>query len=450
LSCSLNLSISGVDMRARWSRLIAAVAVVVGIAVSAGCVVFTPASTTIAQQQTVGSVQLGFTICASGTVAGSCADKGASGSNAVPGTGQVQVGIQVPANVGLPATFTSTGPEALVFSDSPSYAAELQRLAPAPAGQRWAGYLSAVTNYSTNGPQSAPVTLSLTLGQGADGSPFVGPLSPTIVLGGRQVIAESPGTRPVTCGGATLADLFVENPNTPAATLNTCGDATTTAPPTTTRDLGILSAGATASGAAGSLASIPFTLRYAGTATATANFALAATTSLPNATVAVTPGAFTPSSNSDSQALVAVGIPAGARAGTYDVTLTAKLANGQTRTRTGKLTVTGGGGGGGTTGGGTVKLKLTTVLPRGLSVVAARRSGIAVLIGANKGGTARVQLFQGTGKKNKRPKASKSVRLRVPGPTRVVLKSAKLRVGPYRVVITAGGRAFVRRAVLKK
>jgi hypothetical protein len=145
---------------------------------------------------------------------------------------------------------------------------------------------------------------------------------------------------------------------------------------------------------------------------------------------------------------VAVGIPAGARAGTYDVTLTAKLANGQTRTRTGKLTVTGGGGG--TTGGGTVKLKLTTVLPRGLSVVAARRSGIAVLIGANKGGTARVQLFQGTGKKNKRPKASKSVRLRVPGPTRVVLKSAKLKVGPYRVVITAGGRTFVRRAVLKK
>ena len=39
---------------------------------------------------------------------------------------------------------------------------------------------------------------------------------------------------------------------------------------------------------------------------------------------------------------MAVGIPAGARAGTYDVTLTAKLANGQTRTRTGKLTVTGG------------------------------------------------------------------------------------------------------------
>ena len=83
-------------------------------------------------------------------------------------------------------------------------------------------------------------------------------------------------------------------------------------------------------------------------------------------------------------------------------------------------------------------------------MVTARRSGIAVLIGANKTGTARVQLFQGTGRKNRKPKASKGVRLKVPGPTRVVLKSAKLTKGAYRVVITAGGRTFVKRATLKK
>ena len=40
---------------------------------------------------------------------------------------------------------------------------------------------------------------------------------------------------------------------------------------------------------------------------------------------------------------MAVGVPAGARAGTYDVTLTARLANGQTRTGVGRLTVRGGG-----------------------------------------------------------------------------------------------------------
>ena len=419
-----------------WTRLVAAVAVVAAVAATSACVVFTPASVTITQLQTVGNVQLNFTICASGTVAGSCPDKGTSTFNAATGAGQVLVGIQVPAAVGLPASFMSTGPEALLFNDSPSYAAELQRLTPAPAGRKWVGYLSAVTNYSdTSGPQSAPVSLNLTLGQGQDGSPFVGPLSATIVLGGRQVVAASPGTRPVVCLNADITKPFLEGTG-PSLTLDTCSDATS-APSTTTRDLGILSAGATASGAPGSLASVPFTLRYAGTATATANFNLAATTSLPNATVAVTPGGLAPASNSDNQALVAVGIPAGATAGTYDVTLTAKLANGQIRTRIGKLTVTGGGGGG-TTGGGTVKLKLTTLLPQGLSVVTARRSGIAVLIGANKAGTARVQLFQGTGKKNKKPKASKGVRLKVPGPTRVVLRSQKLKKGGYKVVITVG------------
>jgi hypothetical protein len=434
--------------RKAWTRLLAAVAVVGAVALTSACVVFTPASVTIAQLQTVGDVQLNFTICASGTVAGSCADTGTSGSPAVPGSGQVQVGIQVPAAVGLPASFTSTGPEALLFNDSPTYAAELQRLTPAPAGRKWVGYLSAVTTYSdTTGPQSAPVSLNLTLGQGQDGSPFVGPLAATIVLGGRQVIAQSPGTRPVVCLSPDITMQFVENPSTPAATLDTCSDATS-APSTPTRDLGILSAGATASGAPANLASVPFTLRYAGTATATANFSLTATTTLPNATVAVTPGALAPGSNSDNQALVAVGIPAGAKAGTYDVTLTARLANGQTRTRIGKLTVTGGGGG--TTGGTTAKLKLTTLLPKRLSVVTARKSGIAVLIGANKAGRARVQLFQGTGKKNRKPKAGKSVRLKVPGPTRVVLKSARLRKGAYKVVIRAGGRTFVKRASLKK
>lgn len=436
-------------MRVRWSRLVAAAAVLVAIAVAAGCVVFTPGSVTISQLQTVGSVQLNFTVCASGTVAGSCADKGASAFVALPGTGQLLIGIQVPASAGLPASFTSSGPEAIGFSDSPSYAAELQRLSPAPAGRKWVGYLSAVTNYSdaAGSQQSFPVTLSLTLGQGTDGSPFVGPLAPTIVLGGRQVTAALLGTRPVVCLDPTgnLTKPFVETSS--PLTFATCGDATA-APSTTTRDLGILAAGANASAAPGSLASIPFTLRYAGTATSGANFNLTATSTLAGATLAVTPGGLAPASNSDSQALVAVGIPSGAAPGTYDVVLTAKLANGQTRTRTGKLTVTGGGGG--TTGGGaSARLKLTTVLPRGLSVAAALKSGIAVLIGATKSGTARVQLFQGTGRKNRKPKASKGVRLRVPGPVRVVLRSQKLKKGPYRVVIRAGGRNFVRRATLK-
>jgi hemin uptake protein HemP len=58
-----------------------------------------------------------------------------------------------------------------------------------------------------------------------------------------------------------------------------------------------------------------------------------------------------------------------------------------------------------------------------------------------------VQLFQGRAKK---PKAAKRVRLKVPGPIRVVLRSRKLVKGPYRIVIGADGRRFVRRAVLTR
>ncbi len=58
-----------------------------------------------------------------------------------------------------------------------------------------------------------------------------------------------------------------------------------------------------------------------------------------------------------------------------------------------------------------------------------------------------MQLFQGPGTK---PKASKGVRLRVPGPVRVVLKSPNLKAGPYRIVIAADGRRFVRRATLAR
>jgi hypothetical protein len=441
-------------MRARWSRLIAAGAVVTATALASGCVVF-QSGPAASQLQTIGDVQLTFTACATNTAAGStCTNKGNSDAAAFPGLSQALIGLRVPVNVTLPPTFTSTGPEALVFADSPGYAAELQRLDPAPAGKKWVGYITpSAFNYSdTAGPSTFSVQIPAKLGQAPDGSPFTPPLAQDVRLGGREVNTSNPATRPVACG-PSLTTLFDDDPN-PEVSLEhlvavICVDAGATTN-TATRDLGVLGGNATGSGAPGSLVSVPFTLRYAGTATAGANFNLSATSTLPNANLAVTPGGLAPATNSDTQALVAVGIPAGARAGTYDVTLTAKLANGQTRTRIGKLTVTGGGGGGGTTGGATVKLKLTTILPRGLSVVTARKSGIAVLIGANKGGTARVQLFQGTGKKNKKPKASKGVRLRVPGPTRVVLRSQKLKKGAYKVVITAGGRTFVKRSSLTK
>jgi hypothetical protein len=430
--------------RSRSIRLLAAVALVGATALTSGCVSlslvgFGP------QADIVGDYQVKLRICATG--AAEC-PTGPSQTPAIPGNGQILIGARLQANVSLPSSFSSSGPEALAFTDSPTYAAELQRLDPAEPGTRWVGFISAVTNYSNvGGPQSFPLTLPFRLAQGADGSPFTGKFETEIFAGGRTVTDPSPASRPVVCG-ASLTTVFDEDPSPSNDVYAICGDSGASGF-TSVRDLGVL-AGASASGSAGGLAVMGFTLRYAGPASSIANFGLTATTTLPGATLAVTPGDLTPASDSTAAALVAIGVPAGARAGTYDVTLTARLANGQTRTRTGRLTVTGAGGGGTTGAGATVRLKLTTILPRGLSAAAARRSGIAVLIGANRTGNARVQLFQGTGRKNRKPKAGKGVRLRVPGPTRVVLKSAKLTKGAYKVVITSGGRTFVRRAALTK
>jgi hypothetical protein len=351
------------------------------------------------------------------------------------------MGVRVQDEMVLPSSLTSTGPEALAFSQSPSYAAELQRLDPAEPGTRWHGFISAVTNYSTaSGPQSVTLDLRLNLGRGAGGGPFPSPLEIELNVGMRAVSAAAPGSRAVVCG-PSLRALYDEDPSAAVDVWVICADSGNGST-TFIRDLGVLD-GAAGSGPPGGVEVVPFVVRYVGTSIPAADFRLSASTELAGATVAVTPATLVPPTNSASLAQVAVGIPPGARPGRYAVTLTARLANGQVRAGTGTLTVAPGVAVAG--GGPAARLRLTTILPRRLSAALARRKGIVLLIGATKAGVARVQLFQGRGKT---PKATKRLRLKVPGPTRVVLKSAKLRAGRYRIVIRADGRTFVRRGRL--
>ncbi len=427
-------------------RLALAAALAGVTALTSGCVVFQGGVDAGPQSQIIGDFPVNLVVCASGSPG--CPDGGFSQFIALDGTGQVLLGIRLQTNVSIPSSFASTGPEALAFTQSPSYAAELQRLAPAAPGTRWIGFISAVTNYAfESGPQSFPVELAYTLGRGADGTPFKGPVEGELRLGGRQVTAAFPGSRPVVCG-PSLTAVFDEDASASNEVHLICTDtfATHLDP---VRDLGILT-GAAAGGSPGGLAAMAFELRFAGAASPLANFTLTATTTLPGAGVAVTPAGFAPTANGSSQARVAVGIPPGARAGNLR-----RDADGQAGERPEPAPASAGsrcsgaatGGGAGTPARLPARLRLTTVLPRGLSAAHARARGIVVLIGANTPGTARVRLFQGRGTK---PKATRGVRLRVPGPARVVLKSRKLVKGPYRIVITADGRNFVRRAVLTR
>ena len=164
--------------RVRWTRALGAVFVLLATALSSGCVVIAPGQFLSEQRQTIGDFHQIANLCASNSAAGGCSALGASGMPALSSTSQVLIGLQLPSAVTPPASFTSTGLEALPFAQSPTYAAELQRLAPAPAGARWVGYISAVIDYADNGgPQTLPVAITDTLGQGDDGSPFRGPLA---------------------------------------------------------------------------------------------------------------------------------------------------------------------------------------------------------------------------------------------------------------------------------
>ncbi len=427
--------------RARWVALAAAA----GLApLVSGCVVI-KSTGSLAQIDVIGDKPIEFTACASGA-AGCEGGLGFSNAPASTSRAQLLVGVLVPEDTRLPAAVDSS----VTLSESPSYADELQRLSPGPSGSTWRGFISNTINYDTaSALQSFSVRLLYQLQRGTDGGPYAGPFATRYVVGARTVTATAPATRPVACG-PSLRALHDDDPSPTTDAWNICEDSGGSSLESSLRDLGILF-GASASAPQGGLASMPFTLRYVGAPAPGATFRMWASSTLPGALFAVTPATFVPFQGvGTTVARVGIGVPADARPGTYDVTLSAVL-NGQIRESIGTLRVTAAppapSGTAAGSGRATARLRLTTILPRRLSARLARRRGVVVLIGATAAVRGRVQLFQG---RAKRPKAVKRVRLRAPGPVKVVLKSKRLKRGRYRIVIRADGRRFTRRGALSR
>lgn len=391
-----------------------------------------------------GAERIATSICASGST--NCANNGNSNVPATiftSATGQVLLGYRLSTGAVAPATLTSAQ-GVLVFTQSPSFTSELERLGPAPAGQRWVGYISNTQQYSKTAQiQADTVTSDFELTQAADGGPFPTPLAIATVVGSRTVNGAFSASRPVVCGNS-LTTLFNEDtsPVNNTFAFAICVDSSTPSNFTTnsqfpTRDLGVLK-GTTASAKQGALASLPFRLRFSGTASPAADYTLSATTNLPGAVAAPNPAELLPASNSDTVVPVAVGVPPNAAPGTYTVTLTAKALGSETRSGTGQLSVIAAPGGA-TTGGAAVGARLRLILPHHLSAAIARRKGITLLIGSTKRVRVKVQLFKGSGQ---RALVTRLARLNVPGPTRVVLKSARFTKGRFRIIVTGIGISF--------
>jgi hypothetical protein len=311
-----------------------------------GCVAISSISSN--QQDIVGKLRLTLTICKvdQASVGGQnhpgCdiqTNGGEASTNSIDA--QVLVAYRVPTDSGAPQTLSGVTNDAtassLAFSRSPDYEAELTRLVPPGAGQKWVGYLSALYDYDGGaaGTPARQVTVSvdLDLPRPADGGPFVGPLPLRPVVGARDVTVARPAGRTVACGSSAYS---------PSAGNTICIDSPLEAQVGTnfsfpTRDFGIVAGKATVS--PGQSVTLPFGVRGAGTLPVGLTATLTAGTTLPGAAVAPSAASAPLSNGSDTRVTVPVTVPETAGPGTFDVTLAGRLDNGELRTGVAKLTV---------------------------------------------------------------------------------------------------------------
>jgi hypothetical protein len=241
---------------------------------------------------------------------------------------QVLMGYRIPSQATPPETVAASDVP-LVLSRNGSYTAELQRLAPAPAGQQWVGYLSPAFAYSpSQNEQSATVVARMMLLRDGNGGPFPSPFHYRTIVGYRQ--ARGDAGRPVNCGEA------LESANDDGTTCMSypAPDQLASDVKVATRDLGVLH-GAAGTAPRGGSGTVTFTVAFSGEAPAP-SFALAPTTTIPGGTVSAPP-----SVAGGGPVAVAVNVPASAPPGVYEIALTATHPNGQTRRGTGFVRVTG-------------------------------------------------------------------------------------------------------------
>lgn len=313
-------------------------------AVLSGCVVIS--STNGVQGASLGSVNLSISACAdnspgcSGTSnAGSFYDfVGMGGSEEV----QVLLAIRLPEGSVPPDNLIATlgGGGFITFAGSPGYAAELQALEPAPAGERWWGWLSAKGTYSQKSAQSFSVSMDVTLPRPADGGPFASPMHWRPVVGGRVVNPELPASRPVKCG-VDNDDLYNGHGESGGVNSVFCIDFPN---PETTRgsltvpivDFGIV--GGSVEASPGTALNAVFLAKRSGAPDAATVFSLAAQTGVPGGTVALDRPSIALSGDATQPIVATIGVPAGTPPGAYPVTLTA-TAPGKPQ-RSGVVTVT--------------------------------------------------------------------------------------------------------------
>lgn len=294
----------------------------------------------------MGPLRLSVTACASRSPGCPAAANGASLYSPLQDAAsdrtflvQLLVAIRLPDGATPPGSFDAavSGGGTLAFTRSASYESELQTFEPAPAGERWWGWLSGQAVYGRRGAQAFSFTVEVPLPRPADGGALPSPLHWRPVVGGRLVDPGGglPATRPVDCG-TTAPDLYDGYSETQSA--DDTSDCVSS--PGADGARGFLDApltdfglsGSTVQASAGATTTTTFVARRSGAADPATTFALAVAGGPPGAAITLDRQTVGLAGDATNPVTATVVVPVGTVPGSYPITLTATAAGKPTRT----------------------------------------------------------------------------------------------------------------------
>ena len=312
-------------------------------ALASGCVGYKPDSYTVGQVGGIGPLRMHLGLC---SAVGNVMASSECAANDRDGEAQAALAFLVPRGSAVPATLSAVpGPGAapIHYSLNAEFATvargkdEAGQPRQLPPGTEWVGYLSAPYTEKAGEQLEWTVDADFGLPAAPDGGSFAGSIETIGVVGWRQVSGSEPASRPFDCSDYEAGGGVVRSACTP------------TSENFVPYALSQLKLGApkTVIAFVGAKASLAFGLDFATTVATPPSFTLGATSTLPKAKATIAEPSFVagapdPATHRTPLATrtVKVAIPASAKPGTYDVTLTATASSGGVVTQVAKLKVT--------------------------------------------------------------------------------------------------------------
>lgn len=324
--------------RRRLTRLVALGTLLAAAAVLlSACTGIEGGSVSVDQPGGVGAVRLQATLCTGHNGDSACAAAPADQE------GQVTIALAVPDGTAMPDSIAATpsvgGALPTVLQRNAELGQKMGEELPPAEGSELVAYRSGVIAESGSEERAWSIEPTMGLPSGEAGGPFAGPFALRTTWAWQLVDGTHPADRPLECN----------EPEVEARPAVECIGNTTNAAQTVESDTSdLLISAPSTTAVSGTTAQLGFSLEFASSVGTPPDFELAATSTLPGATPAISNASFEPGPmEEDGRAApgsrtVTVAVPAGTQPGTYEVTLTATTPGGGSVSATAHLRVTAG------------------------------------------------------------------------------------------------------------